>query len=216
MSFWIDFRIGKSSFWFLNGRIMRFVYSFVVAVLMSSALVAQNFPENIDVTFNERTRCCVEVTGFAQFEVDRQPLHAHGIVIDNEGRIVMTEANIPGWLPPDQLKDFKVCLLGDSDVEFKATYLGQDYLTSWHYIQVEKAAWDKLVPVNTFGSSTIKIADPVWGIGVLPKPYGYQPFFLSGNVASTQKMPFDMGFGQSAIGEVGTPVFDADGKLVGV
>ena len=195
---------------------MRLFFSLCVLLGLSGQLVGQNFPKDIENQFEKRLQACVKITCFAQFELERQPVTTHGIVIDKEGHIVITESNIPAWLPPSELKDFKVFLLGDDDKSYTATYLGQDYLTAWHYIKVEEAALEHLVPITKFGSSSVQIGEAVWGMGALSKSFGYQPLFLSGNVSFLKKMPFDMGFSQDGLVAPGLPVFDRKGRLVGV
>lgn len=194
---------------------MRLFVSLLILMLVSETF-GQNFSSDIEDQFKKRLRACVKVTCFAQFELERQPVTTHGIIIDKVGHIVITESNIPAWLPPKELKEFKVYLLGDDEKSYTARYLGQDYLTAWHYIQVDDAAREDWVPITKFGSSSVHVGEPVWGIGALGKSYGYEPIFLSGNVSFLKKMPFDMGFSQDGIVAPGLPIFDAKGRLVGV
>lgn len=168
----------------------------------------------LESLFNERARSVVAVEFFVATEIDRRPSTVVGLVADDHGLVVLLDSAIPGWLPPAQLKDFRVYAPGSRD-GVPAEYLGQDYLTGWHFIRVGENLRAQLAPCTSYGTAVPSLGDEVWGIGLMGKDLDFQPFLMSGRVAVVQRLPQQVGFSVQDLGSPGAPVFAASGELVG-
>lgn len=165
--------------------------------------------------FKERQKSVVAIEFFVQLEIERQSYLAVGAVFDEEGRIVMLENSVPSWLPPERFKDFKVRPLGEDTEGYKGFYLGQDYLTGYHYLQVEEKARSQFKSITEFGHREGEIGEFLWGIGIMAKSWDYQPYFLSGRLSMVSQLPWEIGFADAALGRPGSVVFDENGQFVG-
>ncbi|QYY34711.1 PDZ domain-containing protein [Ruficoccus sp. ZRK36] len=171
-------------------------------------------PENFESQFDERIKSVVAVELFVQNEIDRDPVGAIGVVFDAEGRIILMDNTIPSWLPPERFKDIRVRPLGQDVEGFKGRYLGQDYLSGNHFIQLEEGR-DQFTPITEWGKADPKTGQFLWGIGVMSKPWHFMPYFLCSRLSAVEKLPWEMGFGVRAMTTPGAPVFDAQGRFAG-
>src|SRR5437868_3964242 len=85
----------------------------------------------------ERVKSAVAVEFVVETEVERRPEVSYGLVVDNEGTIILPNGAIDGRAQPSQLKEFKI-YTPDDPVSFSGTYLGQDGFTGWHYVRADK------------------------------------------------------------------------------
>ncbi len=190
------------------------LFSFCVCGVISFSM-GNPFPDNIDELFEERVHSIVAVEYFIQREIERQPTNNAGLVLDEDGVIVLLERAVPLWLPPEQFKDFKIYIPGRDEDGFDAEYLGHDYLNGWHYLRAAEEARPHLTPISRFESTMPGIGHTLWGIGVMDKEFNFEPYLLDGRLSQIQNLPLAMGFSQSPLSVPGGPVFDAGGRFVG-
>lgn len=165
--------------------------------------------------FQERIRAVVAVEFFVQYETEREPREGVGLVADSEGLIVLNNDVVPSWVPPEQFKEFKIFIPGEDSEGYDAKYLGQDYLTGWHYVRADESVLEKLTPIQDFSSANLELGEPVWGIHLLTSDYNYEPALLRSYAGLIRKMPEEMGFTAEDIGVPGTAVFNFQGDFVG-
>lgn len=171
-------------------------------------------PPPLSELFEQRVKSVVAVEFFVETEAERRPSTVIGIVADDHGLIVLLDSAIPGWLPPGQLKDFRVYRAG-SRAGVTAEYLGQDFLTGWHFLRADEAVHAALVPCTSFDPAVPRIGDEVWGIGIMSKEFDFQPFLLGGRVALMQELPQRIGYAMHDVASPGAPVFARGGAFVG-
>lgn len=182
---------------------------------LSSHLFAEEIPNDFSTMFEERSKAVVAVSYIIEHEVDRESREARAVVTDDEGHLVLLDGSIPYWLPPEQMKDFRVHIPLQSGEGYEATYLGMDYLTNWHYLQVEEAARDQLVPITSFETARPKLGEFLWGMGMMGKDYDYELHFMSGRLGVIQAIPLEHGMSLEALASPGLPIFNAKGQLTG-
>lgn len=164
--------------------------------------------------FEQRVKSVVAVEFFVETETERRPSTVIGMVADDRGLVVLLDTAIPGWLPPAQLKDFRVYAAGSRD-GVPSEYLGQDFLTGWHFLRAGETLRSRLTPCTSYETVVPRIGDDVWGIGIMSKEFDFQPFLLAGRVALLQELPQRIGFAIQDVASPGAPVFSRDGSLVG-
>jgi serine protease Do len=184
----------------------------VPAVRAANGAAASATP--LHTLFEERTRCLVAVEFFVETEVDRRPSTVVGLVADDAGLVVVLDAAIPGWLPPSHLKDFRVYAPGGRD-GVAARYLGQDFLTGWHFLRAETALVAQVVPCSRFAAAVPQVGDEIWGVGLMGKDLNFQPYLMAARVSLVQELPQKIGFTVSDVASPGAPVFSLDGRLLG-
>lgn len=169
---------------------------------------------NFEELFDQRVKCVVVVECFIQNEVDREPALAIGVVFDDAGRIVLLDSALPSWLPPTRFRDFRVKSPGEDTEGRSATYLGQDFLTGYHFIQLDEGH-DDFTPVSAFGQANAGRGELLWGIGVMGESWAYVPYFLSGRLSGVERLPWNIGFTDLPVATPGSAVFNNDGVFVG-
>ncbi len=162
----------------------------------------------------QRVKSVVAVEFFIETETDRRPSTVVGIVADDKGLIVLLDSAIPGWLPPAQLKDFRVYAAGSRE-GVPGVYLGQDYLSGWHFLRADQSMWPKLVPCVSFGTAVPRIGDEVWGLGIMSKEFDFQSFLLGGRLALMQELPQRIAYAMEDVASPGAPVFSRSGAFIG-
>lgn len=163
----------------------------------------------------ERIRCVVAVEFYIQREIDRQQIEVAGLVLDEEGLIIVHENAIPNWLPPAWFKDFKIHLPGQDGDGYAAEYLGQDFGSGWHYLRAENKARPELIPVTRFPRARPLAGQFLWGIGLQGKDFDYLPYLLRSLLSFSMRLPLETGFAQGEFAIPGGPVFDERGAFVG-
>ena len=167
----------------------------------------------------ERIKCTVAVEYVTQTELERRPTIAYGTVIDTLGTIILPSAAIDLRISPKQIRDFKVYIPGDPEGS-PAEYLGRDAYTGWHFVRASAAVRSRLVPVTLFAGSgqplEVSLAQEVWGIGIRNKEEDFTPYILQSHVALVQSLPQRTAISQQEVAGPGLPVFDRDGRFVGL
>ena len=176
---------------------------------------ADIFPANLGELFEERSKAVVAVEFFVQGEIERSPFDTAGLVADEQGLIVLIDSAIPGWIPIDRFRDFRVFVPGEGGDGHDAEYLGRDHVSGWHYLRASSEAAAKLVPISRFDRSVPRVGDPLWGIGILGRDFDHVPYLLDGRLALIQRLPLKFGFSEQLLAVPGGPVFSADGGFAG-
>ncbi len=167
----------------------------------------------------ERVKCTVAVEYLTQTELERRPTIAYGTVVDSKGTIILPSAAIDLRISPKQIRDFKVYIPGDPEGT-PATYFGRDAYTGWHFVRASPSILGRLVPVTSFvGPGTPResaLSDEVWGVGIRNKDEDFAPYILQSHVALIQMLPQRTAIAQQEVAGPGLPVFDRDGRFVGL
>ncbi len=184
-----------------------------LAVCLAGIKVGIGAPA-IEKLFEQRVKSVVVVEFFVETEVDRRPLIVNGVVLDADGLILLPENSVPGWVPVDKLKEFKVYIPGDSEV-FTAEYLGRDRSYSRHFVRVEESLIPHLTPIDEYKIGEPRLGQKIWGIGIAAKDLDFTPFFMRAEVSTVQPLPELIGFATYEIASPGSLVFSDDGDLIG-
>ncbi len=196
------------------------VISPLVLVLSVFALRVHAEPP-IPQMLQERLASVVAVEFSIEHELDRTVNFAYGIVIDDQGTVILESGAISDRATPEQLIDFKVYRPGAPITEYsKAEYIGQDGYSTWHFLRIEEAGRIGLQPITRFVTGEVAavpvMAEEVWGIGLRKKDEEFAPYFLSSRVSFTQEMPQSTGVALDNVSGRGLPVFNRQGEFVGM
>jgi serine protease Do len=192
---------------------------FPAFVLAAALCAAGARAADLTALWAERVKCTVAVEYVTQTELERRPTVAYGTVVDTQGTIILPSAAIDLRVSPSQIKDFKVYIPGDPDGT-EAEYLGRDAYTGWHFVRASASIRGRLVPVTAFAGPEAAretgLADEVWGIGIRNKDEDFVPYILQSHVALLQLLPQRTAIAQQEVAGPGLPVFDRDGRFVGL
>jgi serine protease Do len=188
-------------------------------LLAASLCICGARASDLPTLWAERVKCTVAVEYVTQTELERRPTIAYGTVVDAQGTIILPSAAIDLRVSPKQIRDFKVYVPGDPEGS-PAEYLGRDAFTGWHFVRAGASIRGRLVPVTTFAGSgaarQTALADEVWGVGIRNKDEDFMPYILQSRVALVQSLPQRTAIAQQEVAGPGLPVFDREGRFVGI
>jgi serine protease Do len=195
--------------------VRRLAFLFAAALLAAGRASAADLP----TLWAMRAKCTVAVEYMTETEFERRPTIAYGTVVDSSGTIILPSAAIDLRVSPKQLRDFKVYLPGEPEGT-PAQYLGRDAFTGWHFVRASSAILSRLVSVTTFAVAGTPpepdLAEEVWGIGLRNKDEDFTPYILQSHVALIQSLPQRTAIAQQEVAGPGLPVFDREGRFVGL
>jgi serine protease Do len=195
--------------------VRRLAYLVTAVVLAAGRASAADLP----TLWAMRAKCTVAVEYITETEFERRPTIAYGTVVDSAGTIILPSAAIDLRVAPKQLRDFKVYLPGEPEGT-PAQYLGRDAYTGWHFVRASPTILSRLVSVTSFAVPGTPpepdLAEEVWGIGLRNKDEDFTPYILQSHVALIQSLPQRTAIAQQEVAGPGLPVFDHDGRFVGL
>ena len=197
---------------------MRMMKSILVALAVMVPCVAfgEVTPEAAQKLYEKVTPSLVPVQYVWQNELSRVDLTGAGIIVREDGLVMVSMSMFPMQVPDAQMKEFKILLPREDGEpkELEAVFQGRDQRTNMVFLKTkEEQHWKAL----KFEDEEVKIGQPVLSIGLLPKDANYKTYFVEGQVSATLRgdtpQVLVMGGGLAA---VGSPVFDVEGKAIGV
>jgi S1-C subfamily serine protease len=184
----------------------------VARAAAAAAVVAPDVAQKI---YDDATGSLVAVQFTWEYEFGKVELTGPGVVVSDDGLVMLSLAVVSPTIPDAQLTDFKLILphMDRDDEEVEATWQGRDERNNVVFVKAnEKRDWK---PVK-FVRRPLKVGEPVLSVGLMPKSAGYRSYLAEGVVAAFLrgeiKHTVVTGGGLSA---VGSPVFNTAGEAVG-
>lgn len=172
-------------------------------------------PAGMSDLFEDRIRSVVAVEFFVETEIDRRPSAELGVVIDDQGLILVPEHAIPAWVPVNKLKDFKISPLRTRS-KFPGEYLGQEPLNGWHFLRVaNEELHQATTPVTVYDVAEPRMGEELWGIAVMDQEHDFEPYFLSSRFSLLRELPRNVAFATGPVASPGSLIFTFGGALVG-
>jgi serine protease Do len=147
-------------------------------------------------------------------ELGRQEITGTGIVVSNDGLVMTSLGLMPPQIPDAQMIDFKIIIPGDDEVELAARFEGRDERSNTTFVKAtESHDWR---PIK-FEDLPVDVGDHVVSVGLLPKAAGYKAYMTQTRVSANLRGPTPQVLvGGDGLGSVGSPVFNIDGKAIGM
>jgi S1-C subfamily serine protease len=127
--------------------------------------------------------------------------------------VIISAAVTPTQWPDEQLKDFKIILPGDDEIEVPAEFQGRDERSGLSVLKAtETRQWTPL----KFEDVAVEVGDPIISVGLLPKEAGYKAYLMTSSVAAVLRGPIPQVLvGNGGLAAVGSPAFTASGQAIG-
>jgi serine protease Do len=203
----------------------------LLGLLTSPAAVAANGigADAAQKLYERVTPSLVAVQYTWESELGRRELAGAGVVIGEDGLVMCQLALFDLRIPDEQLEEFKIIVpdpAGGDAAELDASLLGRDERYNLVFLRPKNEQSDeavaktmaerKWVPVK-FEDAAVRVGEPVFSVGLLPKMAAYKAYFAESSVSATLRgetpQVLVQGGGLTAIG---APVFNAEGKAIGV
>lgn len=193
-----------------------------LAVLMLAAGIARAGvgSEVAQKLYDQVTPSLVAVQFTWESELGRRELVGAGVVINEDGVVAAPLSVLNPAIPDSQMKEFKVIVprVDTNDEELDATFLGRDERSGLGFVQIKekdnkKRKWTPI----TFEDAGVKIGEPIYSVGILPKGAGYRSYFMEGAVSAKLRGEVQMVLvTNGGLCGPGSPVFNAAGKAIGL
>jgi hypothetical protein len=154
-------------------------------------------------------------------ETVRRDLIVPGIVVSDQGLVMIPLAAVSEQIPDEQLKDFKIIIpRQDADnEEIEAEFQGRDERCNMAFVKAKadssttKRTW---TPVK-FESLPDQVGDAISSIGLMPKSAGYHTIYAPSTVSANLRGPVkQVRVSGGGLASPQAPVFNSDGKAIGV
>lgn len=195
----------------------------VAAGLLGAALLTPRATaaDPLVALMRERLASVVAVEITIALEIDRAVDVVNGIVVDEEGTIIIESGAINDRVAPDQLVEIRVYRADAPATDFaSAEYLGRDIYTGWHFLRVAPEGREGLRPITDFAGPNPPaepgMAEQLWGIGLRKKDEDFRPYFLMSRVSMVQPLPQWTAVMLNDTAGRGLPAFDMAGNFVGI
>jgi S1-C subfamily serine protease len=171
-------------------------------------------PEQQRALYDKVAASLVVVQYDVEGEFGRRELLGQGLVVKEDGVVMTSMSLFPVAIPDAHFKNFKVVIPGDEGKEFDAEFLGRDERVDLAFLKTkEKQQW----PAVSFVAEPVKVADPIYSVGLLPKDSGFKAYLIESTVAANLRGPVPTVFTSPAgLATVGSPVFNERGQAIGL
>ena len=147
-------------------------------------------------------------------ELGKQEFVGEGVVVGEDGLVMISMSLTPEQIPDEQLTDFKILIPGDEGKEFEAVFQGRDERSNLAFVKTkEKQQW----PAIKFEEATVNVGDSAISVGLLPKAAGYHAFVTEPKICAVLRGPVPQVLvSADGLASMGSPVFNAEGKAIGL
>src|SRR2546423_2182327 len=191
---------------------------FIIAILLLTCAVTARAdvpPETAQKLLETVTPSLVAVQVTWEYEYGKFEYVGPGVVVSDDGLVMMTLSVVSPTIPDAQLKDFKITVprADKDDEELEAVFCGRDERANLAFVRAKEPR--KWTPVK-FEDVPVATGERVMSVGMLPKSAGYKTYFQSGLISTKLRGEVPTFLVTSgALAAVGSPVFNMDGKAVG-
>ena len=179
------------------------------------AAVAAVTPEAARKLYEEVSPSLVGVKYTWETELERHELVGSGVVVAAEGVVMAPVALFNVQVPDEQMKDFKIIVPHQEKEhdELEADFLGRDERSNVAFFKTKQTqTWR---PIK-FEDVAMQVGDPITSVGLLPESAGYKPYFMQASVSALLRGETPQVLATSGLAAVGSPVFNAEGRAVGL
>jgi serine protease Do len=192
-----------------------FVLTFLIAA--SSHAIS---PEAAQKLYDQAAPSLVAVRYTWENELGRRELTGAGVVVSADGLVMSPLSVFDTRIPDDQMKDFLIIVAHeDRDAEeISADFVGRDERSNVAFLKAKPAKDGKTrewKPVK-FEEAAVSVAQPVYSVGMLPEMANFKPYFMEAAVSAQLRGEQPQVLVQGGLAAVGSPVYTADGKAIGV
>jgi len=145
-----------------------------------------------------------------------------GVMVRPNGLIVCSNSQLGGPSPLMRRmgatatpRDLKI-LIGDDSEGIDAKVIARDSELDLTWLQIKDAGERKFAFIDLSASADVKIGDPLLAIVRMDEYFGRAPVVRAARVGGTTAKPRRLLVPSGPLGDLGSPVFDKDGRLVGI
>jgi S1-C subfamily serine protease len=151
------------------------------------------------------------------YEFGKVDLVGPGVVVSDDGLVLVPGDIVNDAFPDAQLTDFKIIVPGidKDDEEIDAVFQGRDQRNNVSLVKA-KAGTNHTWKAIKFEDQPLNIGQPLYSVGLLAKAAGYRSFLTQATVSAHIRGEIPMILVSGGLSAVGAPVFTEDGKAIGL
>ena len=167
-------------------------------------------------------------------ELAKQEVIGCGIVVRDDGLVMIPMTLVSTVIPDAQMQDFKIIIPSDSgdETEVDATFMGRDERSDVAFVLAKPQAAAATQPDTQPGAQAdapaprkwtaihfvdepLTVGQTFYGVGILPKSAGYKAYIAQAVVAAQLRGEVPQVMVAGGLANVGSPVFDANFNAIG-
>lgn len=180
--------------------------------LAAPATTQKSAPEKPQELYDRVSPSLVAVQYTIEGEYGRREFVGAGVIVREDGLVMVPLAFVPLQIPDAQMKGFKIILPADEEQTFDAIFLGRDERSDVGFV---KAKTPQKWPAIKFEDRPLQVGDTVVSIGLLPKHAGYKSYYTRSTISALLRGPIPHILVDGGLAAVGSPVFNTEGKAIG-
>lgn len=165
--------------------------------------------------YDMATPSIVAVQYVLETELNRVVKVGQGVVVREDGLVMLPMAAVDDRYPDEQMKGFKVIVpkADGASAEFSATFQGRDERYKVAFVATTSPQkW----PAIKFESVKPNVGEPIYSVGLMPALMGYQPYVMNGKISGyAQSDVTRVLVNSEGLAATGSPVFNVNGKAIG-
>ncbi len=195
----------------------------LAAMFPRGSVAADPAPASATQSFYDQvTKSLVAVKFSFVGETVQRDLIVPGVVVSDQGLVMIPLAAVNEQIPDEQLKKFKI-IIPRQDVdneEVDAEFQGRDERCEMAFVKAKPADGNETKRVWTpihFESIPSQVGDAVTSVGIMPKSGGYHSIFSPAVVSANLRGPIkQVRVASGGLASPQAPVFNSDGKAIGL
>jgi S1-C subfamily serine protease len=200
---------------------------FAILILLSAAAAGAQEPTSAPAAdaqasraqelYDRVTPSLVAVQFSWTYEFGKVDLVGPGVVVSDDGLVLVAGDIVNPAFPDEQLTDFKIIVPGidKDDEEIDAVFQGRDERNNVSLVKAKTAGGHTWKAIK-FVDQPLTIGQHLYSVGLLAKAAGYRAFLSEGIVAAQIRGELPNVLLSGALSSIGAPVFTDDGKAIGL
>jgi serine protease Do len=183
----------------------------------SASDAAPGTPAFAQQLYDRVTPSLVAVQFSWTYEFGKLDLVGPGVVVSDDGMVLVPGDIINAAFPDAQLTDFKIIVPGNDtdDEEIDAVLQGRDPRNNVSLVKA-KAGSGHVWKAIKFEDQPLTIGEPLYSVGILAKAAGYRAFLTESTVSAHVRSEVPNILVSGELSAVGAPVFTVDGHAIGM
>jgi S1-C subfamily serine protease len=199
-------------------RPLRIAVLILLSAAAANAMTATTDPAAAAQALYDRVTPSLVAVQFSwTYEFGKIDLVGPGVVVSDDGMVMVPGDILNEAFPNSQLNDFKIIVPGidKDDEEIDAVFQGRDPRNNVALVKAKPGSGHAWKAVK-FEEQPLTIGEPLFAVGLLAKAAGYRAFLSEATVAAHIRGEIPNILVSGSLSAVGTPVFTQDGKAIGL
>jgi serine protease Do len=198
-------------------RVLLLIFMIAAVASAQDATTLPATASRAQALYDRVTPSLVAVQFSWTYEFGKVDLVGPGVVVSDDGLVLLPGDIINNAFPEAQLTDFKIIVPGidKDDEEIDAVFQGRDERNNVALVKAKAGTGHTWKSIK-FEDQPLTIGEPLYSVGMLAKAAGYRTFLTEATVAAHIRGELPTILVSGDLSAIGAPVFTEDGKAIGM